>query len=371
MSKPTKRIRIFTAEDVAEHKTAESTWVTYKDRVYDITQFLPDHPGGDDIVLKYAGKAVDEIMKDPLEHEHSDSAYDVLSDYQIGKLGTEETIATEEMHPDNTDEFEDYEKFEFIDLRKPMVMQVLRAGWRYARCSASKSYYLKQVHQPRHLPHPARFFGPDVLEMFTRTNWYVIPIVWLPIAAYLGLRSVFQFSGPIPAFTTNPRLPMAALSSLPASSFLKTGICFVIGNIIWTFLEYLLHRFLFHLDYYLPDHPLALMLHFLMHGVHHYLPMDRLRLVMPPVLFTLLQSPFTKLAHALFPPAVANGIISGAFTFYVLYDCTHYALHHTKLPKYWTELKKYHLAHHYKNFDLGYGVTSAFWDKVFGTYLPV
>ena len=82
--------------------------------------------------------------------------------------------------------------------------------------------------------------------MFTRTNWYVIPIVWLPIAAYLGLRSVFQFSGPIPAFTTNPRLPMAALSSLPASSFLKTGICFVIGNIIWTFLEYLLHRFLFH-----------------------------------------------------------------------------------------------------------------------------
>ena len=95
MSKPTKRIRIFTAEDVAEHKTAESTWVTYKDRVYDITQFLPDHPGGDDIVLKYAGKAVDEIMKDPLEHEHSDSAYDVLSDYQIGKLGTEETIVKE------------------------------------------------------------------------------------------------------------------------------------------------------------------------------------------------------------------------------------------------------------------------------------
>ena len=29
----------------------------------------------------------------------------------------------------------------------------------------SKSYYLKQVHQPRHLPHPARFFGPDVLEV--------------------------------------------------------------------------------------------------------------------------------------------------------------------------------------------------------------
>jgi 4-hydroxysphinganine ceramide fatty acyl 2-hydroxylase len=52
-----------------------------------------------------------------------------------------------------------------------------------------------------------------------------------------------------------------------------------------------------------------------MHGVHHYLPMDRLRLVMPPILFSTLQAPFTALAHKLFPPAVANGIISGAFAF--------------------------------------------------------
>jgi hypothetical protein len=33
-------------------------------------------------------------------------------------------------------------------------------------------------------------------------------------------------------------------------------------------------------------------------------------------------------------------------------------LHHTKLPQYMKEMKKYHLAHHYKNFELGYGVTS-------------
>lgn len=32
-------------------------------------------------------------------------------------------------------------------------------------------------------------------------------------------------------------------------------------------------------------------------------------------------------------------------------------LHHTKLPQYMREMKKYHLAHHYKNFDLGFGVT--------------
>lgn len=65
----------------------------------------------------------------------------------------------------------------------------------------------------------------------------------------------------------------------------------------------------------------------------------------------------------------------------------HYALHHTRLPEYMREMKKYHLAHHYKNFELGFGVTSAsadnaflrradrfagkVWDYVFNTVLPV
>jgi 4-hydroxysphinganine ceramide fatty acyl 2-hydroxylase len=83
----------------------------------------------------------------------------------------------------------------------------------------------------------------------------------------------------------------------------------------------------------MPDRPFFLMLHFLLHGIHHYLPMDRyvvpthrhlqwifsqdcsLRLVMPPILFGALQMPFTRLAYVLFPTAVANGIISGAFAF--------------------------------------------------------
>ena len=48
-----------------------------------------------------------------------------------------------------------------------------------------------------------------------------------------------------------------------------------------------------------------------------------------------------------------------------------YRLHHTRLPAYVRDMKKYHLAHHYKNFDLGFGVTSKIWDYVFNTVLPV
>jgi len=198
-----------------------------------------------------------------------------------------------------------------------------------------------------------------------------VPIFWAPITIFLFLRSLFQFTGPLPPFFENPTIPLSHIFSIPTESVVKVMLCFFLGNLVWTILEYTLHRFLFHVDHWLPDKPLFLMLHFTMHGVHHYLPMDRLRLVMPPPLFFILQLPFTQLAYAIFPVAIANGIISGSFTFYILYDCMHYALHHTKLPQYMKKMKKYHLAHHYKNFELGYGVTSKIWDYVFNTVLPV
>ncbi|KIK02814.1 hypothetical protein K443DRAFT_677278 [Laccaria amethystina LaAM-08-1] len=365
-----KRIHMYTLEDVASHSNASSCWISRAGKVYDVSGFLNDHPGGDDLILNHAGKDVGDAMRNEDEHMHSESAYEMLEEYLIGRIGAEESIvredweATDDFHPDDTDSARDYEKNQFLDLRKPLFMQMWNANF-------SKSYYLQQVHQPRHLPEPARLFGPDILEMATRTVWYVVPIFWAPIAIYLFLRSVFQFTGPLPGFFSNPTLPLSQLSRVPTDSFVKTGLCFLAGNIIWTMLEYGMHRFLFHIDDYLPDKPAFLTLHFLMHGIHHYLPMDRLRLVMPPTLFTALQFPFTQLAYVIFPVSVSNGIISGAFTFYVLYDCMHYALHHTRLPQYMKDMKKYHLAHHYKNFELGFGVTSKIWDVVFNTVLKV
>jgi len=180
-----------------------------------------------------------------------------------------------------------------------------------------------------------------------------VPIIWLPITINLFYLSVVR----------QPK----TVGWTQSNAVMATTMCFLTGNVIWTILEYTLHRFLFHIDYYLPDHPAALTLHFLLHGIHHNIPMDRLRLVMPATLFAALQFPFTQLAYKLFPNWMANGIISGAFMFYILYDTMHYALHHTKLPAYIKAQKIYHMEHHFKNYEAGYGVTSPIWDYVFGT----
>ena len=105
-------------------------------------------------------------------------------------------------------------------------------------------------------------------------------MLWLPIAGYLYIRSILQFTlgnKSLPPFSVDPIAPLNAIqvTSIPASTYAKAAVCFVFGNLIWTILEYTLHRFLFHIDRLLPDHPAALTVHFLMHGIHHYLPMDR------------------------------------------------------------------------------------------------
>ncbi|THH04049.1 hypothetical protein EW145_g5809 [Phellinidium pouzarii] len=366
-----KRTRIYTPEDVAAHNTRDSCWVSRNGKVYDVTSFVADHPGGDELILNNAGKDVEQLMADKDEHEHSESAYDMLDEYIIGRLLYGETVVRDgSCSTSSAPPTQDFEKNQFLDLRRPLVMQIWYANF-------SKSYYLKQVHQPRHAPDPVRFFGPSYLEVFTRTKWYIVPLVWGPITFNLFMRSLVGFSRPLAPFVSAPTLPYtsAALDTVTMGSVVCTIACFVLGNIIWTLLEYFLHRFLFHVDDYLPEHPFALVLHFLLHGVHHYVPMDRLRLVMPPILFAALSIPFTRLAYALFPTPMANGVIAGSYAFYadaidMLYDCMHYALHHTQLPTYLREMKKYHLAHHYKNFELGFGVTSKIWDIVFSTVLP-
>lgn len=127
-------------------------------------------------------------------------------------------------------------------------------------------------------------------------------------------------------------------------------------------------------------------MHFLLHGIHHYLPMDRYRLVMPPTLFVVLAMPFYKLAHTVFywDWYVAVAVFCGGIFGYTLYDCTHYFLHHkqyeltstsyallqlmfTRLPAFYRQLKSYHIAHHWNDYENGFGVTSRFWDRIFGT----
>ncbi|CAJ2511249.1 Uu.00g068740.m01.CDS01 [Anthostomella pinea] len=367
---PGRMLPTLTQAEVESHKTEKSCYVTLGTNVYDITDFLDSHPGGPELILEYAGKDVTHILKDEDSHTHSESAYEILDESLVAFLVNEKIApngdvqrkindsqindeVTPLIHPRTgmsceedlsreTDISNDYKQHKFLDLNRPLLMQVWNGGF-------SKEFYLDQVHRPRHYKGGASapLFG-NFLEPLSLTPWWVVPMVWLPAIAY---GSYLAFQG-----FDNPAL---------------FAVSWLLGIGVWSLVEYVLHRFLFHLDYYLPDNRAAITLHFLLHGVHHYLPMDRYRLVMPPTLFVVLATPFWKLAHTLFywNWHLATAIYCGGIFGYVCYDLTHYFLHHQNLPLWYKDLKKYHLAHHFLDYELGFGVTSRFWDQVFGTEL--
>lgn len=81
--------KLYTYKDVAEHNTEErGVWVTYKDGVYDVTEFLDLHPGGKDKLMLAAGKPVEPYWAIYRQHEEGtcDIITDILEPMRIGTL---------------------------------------------------------------------------------------------------------------------------------------------------------------------------------------------------------------------------------------------------------------------------------------------
>jgi sterol desaturase/sphingolipid hydroxylase (fatty acid hydroxylase superfamily) len=201
-------------------------------------------------------------------------------------------------------------------------------------------------HEISHDPEPVRLFKSDFLEFFTHIHPAVILIIWVPVALLFLVSGVgtARWAGDVP-------------------------LGFLAGVLLWSFAEYMLHRFVFHFK---PRNPAQEKAIFLFHGVHHYQPQDKTRLVMPPVVSIPLAFIFYGLFTLVFgllgithwiAPAFA-GFIAG----YLFYDLTHYATHHFPMRRgMWKYLKRYHMQHHYKTPDERFGVSSPLWDMVFGT----
>jgi sterol desaturase/sphingolipid hydroxylase (fatty acid hydroxylase superfamily) len=186
-------------------------------------------------------------------------------------------------------------------------------------------------------------FENPLLEKFTHSHPATPFVLWIPFVGWLLWRSVYVL-----------HLNFSVLSTLAVG-----------GLFGWTFLEYFLHRFVFH---YEGTHPWSQRLHFLIHGIHHVDPNDPTRLVMPPAGGIILASLLFVFLRFLLGDVLAQPFFAFMLIGYLFYDFTHFAVHHfrprTGVGK---MLKHHHMQHHFVNPNSRWGVSSPLWDFVFGT----
>ncbi|XP_013407480.1 cytochrome b5 isoform X2 [Lingula anatina] len=75
--------KIYREEEVKKKNSAQECWLILHDKIYDVTKFLEEHPGGEEVLLEQSGKDGTEAFEDV---GHSTDARQLMEDYLIGEL---------------------------------------------------------------------------------------------------------------------------------------------------------------------------------------------------------------------------------------------------------------------------------------------
>ncbi|KAJ4955763.1 hypothetical protein NE237_012546 [Protea cynaroides] len=75
--------KVYLFEDVSKHSKTEDCWLIISGKVYDVTSFMDDHPGGGEVLLSSTGKDATNDFEDV---GHSDSARELMEKYYIGEI---------------------------------------------------------------------------------------------------------------------------------------------------------------------------------------------------------------------------------------------------------------------------------------------
>lgn len=188
----------------------------------------------------------------------------------------------------------------------------------------------------------ARIFTNPVLEKMSRTH------ISIPIAIFLGVSIYALYLG-----ISTLQIPFWRAASLIVSGFL-----------VFTFVEYMMHRFLYHM---VPDSKWKDKIQYSLHGVHHDYPKDKDRLALPPFI-TALYAAILYLFFDLIMGDLTYYFLPGFLCGYTMYLGVHFIVHAFQPPKNFLKaLWVNHAIHHYKNPDVAFGVSTPLWDYVFGT----
>lgn len=143
---------------------------------------------------------------------------------------------------------------------------------------------------------------------------------------------------------------------------------FPIGLVMWTLLEYGLHRFVFHIQIPVPNPRLREILNS-SHLGHHASPRDPEKILARSTYAMVISSLLFGLLYLTSGSFFASsGVMAGIWTGFLYYEAVHYRVHLSLAPSgFIGRQRRTHFFHHFTNNKRCFGVTTPLWDYVFGT----
>uniref|UniRef100_A0A182VRD8 Cytochrome b5 heme-binding domain-containing protein n=1 Tax=Anopheles minimus TaxID=112268 RepID=A0A182VRD8_9DIPT len=76
-------LKQYSLAEVSQHNKPDDLWMVIHEKVYDVTKFLHEHPGGEEVLIEYAGKEATAEFDDV---GHSTDAKEQMKQFLVGEL---------------------------------------------------------------------------------------------------------------------------------------------------------------------------------------------------------------------------------------------------------------------------------------------
>ncbi|KAH6778143.1 hypothetical protein C2S52_006341 [Perilla frutescens var. hirtella] len=84
--------KVFTYSDVSAHRTSDDCWIIINGKVFNVTSYLNEHPGGDEVILGQAGGDASEEFEDV---GHGSAARLMLDEFYVGEIDPNSKVVVE------------------------------------------------------------------------------------------------------------------------------------------------------------------------------------------------------------------------------------------------------------------------------------
>ncbi|XP_026036354.1 cytochrome b5 [Astatotilapia calliptera] len=85
--KSSEAVKYYRLAEIEKQNSFKSTWIIIHNKVYDVTKFLEEHPGGEEVLREQAGGNATESFEDV---GHSTDAREMASSMVIGEVHPED-----------------------------------------------------------------------------------------------------------------------------------------------------------------------------------------------------------------------------------------------------------------------------------------